>query len=161
MHIFIQINREIIDTLPILGYFGLELVLWRHRKARIFKFSKFWIQNRIPPAKINLNEKFQVFIPFSREIMRRYFYRGHIYRLRTAQVTWHYFNHYNTRINNFKTLFLIWILNSIKFPFQRCIIWLFLNSLIFDPLWRHTGNEVSAGGAGGHFILGNRVIFNP
>ena len=72
-HHFIQIPRGIIDTLPILGYFGPKLVLWRHKKARILKFG---FRNRILPAKIILNAKFQVFISFSGEIMRRYFYRG-------------------------------------------------------------------------------------
>ena len=75
-HHFIQILRGIIDTLPIFGYFGPKLVFWRHKKARIFKISKFGLRNRIPSAKINLNAQFQVFIPFSGEIMRRYFYRG-------------------------------------------------------------------------------------
>ena len=75
-HHFIQIPRGIIDTLPILLYFGPKLVLWRHKKARILKNSKFGLRNRIPPAKINLNAKYQVFIPFSGEIIRRYFYRG-------------------------------------------------------------------------------------
>ena len=90
--------------------------MWRHRRARISRISKYRYNNRIPPAKIYLNAKFQVFIPFSGEIMRRYF------------------NHHNSRTNNFQTMFLTWILISIKFPFQRCIIWLFLNSLIFCPI---------------------------
>ena len=78
-HHFIQIPRRIIDALPILGYFGPKLVLWRHKNAQILKNSKFRLRNRILPAKIILNTKFHVFIPFSGEIMLRYFYRGLIY----------------------------------------------------------------------------------
>ena len=110
---FIQIPRRIIDTLPILRYFGPKLILWRHWRVQIFKFANFELHNRIPPAEISLNAKFQVFIPFSAEIMRHYLYRGLIYRIRTAQVTWHYSNHHNSWTNNFQTMFLIWIFISI------------------------------------------------
>ena len=68
-HLFIQIPRGIIDTLPISGYFGHKLVLWCHRRARIFKFSKFGLHNRISPAKISLNAKFHLFIQIPRGII--------------------------------------------------------------------------------------------
>ena len=68
-HLSIQIPRGIIDILPILGYFGPKLVLWRHRRARVFKFSKFGLHNRIHPAKINLNANFHLFIQISRGII--------------------------------------------------------------------------------------------
>ena len=68
-HLFIQILRGIIDTLPILGYFGPKLALWRHREALIFKFSKFGFHSRIASAKINLNSKFHLFIQIIRGII--------------------------------------------------------------------------------------------
>ena len=68
-HLFIQIARKIIDTLPILGYFEHKLILWRHWRARIFKISKCGIRNWIPHAKIRVNANFYLFIQIPRWII--------------------------------------------------------------------------------------------
>ena len=67
---------------------------------------------------------------------------GDLYRVWTAQVTWHYFNHHNSRTNNFQTMFLIWSFISMKFPFQRYIIWPYLRRKKINFLYDVTSGQL-------------------
>ena len=49
--------------------FWPKLILWRHRRARVFKIVKFGLNNRILPVIISLNANFHIFIHIPRGII--------------------------------------------------------------------------------------------
>ena len=51
------------------GYFGPKWTTRRHMGAPILEIGNFRLHNRILHPKISLNAKFQLFIPFNREVI--------------------------------------------------------------------------------------------
>ena len=69
-HIFIQINREIIDILPISRVlFGLNWFCDATEGREFSKNSKFGLHNRILPAIISINANVHLFIQIPRGII--------------------------------------------------------------------------------------------
>ena len=69
IQVFIPFNREVINIWLILGVFSAYMDHATSQMGPNFEDLKFRLHNRILHPKISLNEKFQLFIPFNREVI--------------------------------------------------------------------------------------------